>query len=140
MQQATNGNHHALALHPIPQTPLEVLTRAQRDGAQSSPQAVVEEQLIVDANNPAAERSVETGLTIATACALCADLQLLQRDTQREEQQLQQLAQWGYSFTPVVSPWPPAPSMPAMTTSPVSTWNSPAASRPMVASSHCCNS
>lgn len=88
----------------FPKLPLEVLTRAQRDGTQTNPQAVVEQQLIVDANNPAAERGVETGLTIATACALCANLQLLQRDTQREEQQLQQLAQWGYSFTPVVSP------------------------------------
>ncbi|MCW8125648.1 Y-family DNA polymerase [Microbulbifer halophilus] len=88
----------------FPKLPLEVLTRAQRDGDRKTAQAVVEEQLIVDANRPAAERGVETGLTIATACALCADLQLLQRDTRREEQQLQQLAQWGYSFTPVVSP------------------------------------
>ncbi|SFB70850.1 protein ImuB [Microbulbifer thermotolerans] len=88
----------------FPKLSLEVLTRAQHDSAQ--PQAVVEQQLIVEANRPATERGVETGLSLATACALCADLQLLQRDMQREERQLRQLAQWGYSFTPIVSTQP----------------------------------
>ncbi|WP_346837129.1 DNA polymerase Y family protein [Microbulbifer sp. SAOS-129_SWC] len=88
----------------FPKLPLEVLTRAQREAPQKCPQAVVEQQLIAGTNSAAAERGVEAGLTIATANALCADLQLLPRDTQREAQMLQQLAQWGYSFTPVVSP------------------------------------
>lgn len=87
----------------FPHLPLEVLTRAE-DGPQDTPRAVVEQYLITGSNPAAAERGVESGLSIATACALCAELKLLQRDTQREEQQLQQLAQWAYSFTPVVSP------------------------------------
>ncbi|WP_308366597.1 MULTISPECIES: DNA polymerase Y family protein [unclassified Microbulbifer] len=90
----------------FPKLPLEALTRAQRHTSKAGPRAVIEGQLIVDANAPAAERGVECGLTIATACALCADLDLLQRDIQREEQLLRELAQWGYSFTPVVSPQP----------------------------------
>ena len=88
----------------FPKLPLEVLTRAQREAPQTCAQAVVEQQLVVDANRTAAERGVEAGLTVATACALCAGLKLLPRDMQRETQMLQQLAQWGYSFTPVVSP------------------------------------
>ena len=88
----------------FPKLPLESLTRAQRGETQTCAQAVVEQQLIVDANEPASARGVESGLTIATACALCADLTLLTRDSERETQLLQELAQWGYSFTPVVSP------------------------------------
>ncbi|MEX2961326.1 DNA polymerase Y family protein [Microbulbifer sp. TYP-18] len=88
----------------FPRLPLETLTRAQHKRTETVPQAVVEKQLVVDANGPARQRGVETGLTVATACALCSDLSLLTRDTEREAQLLRELAQWGYSFTPVVSP------------------------------------
>ncbi|WP_334078752.1 Y-family DNA polymerase [Microbulbifer sp. M83] len=88
----------------FPNLPLEALTRAQQAGPDGSPRAVVEKEQVVDVNSSARERAVTGGLTIATACALCADLELLPRDTERESQLLQELAQWGYSFTPVVSP------------------------------------
>ncbi|WHI48260.1 DNA polymerase Y family protein [Microbulbifer sp. VAAF005] len=88
----------------FPRLPLEVLTRAQQQGEEALPQVVVEKQLVIDRNPAASQCGVETGLSIATASALCADLQLLQRDSQREQQELQQLAQWAYSFTPLVSP------------------------------------
>ncbi|MFA0812067.1 Y-family DNA polymerase [Microbulbifer epialgicus] len=88
----------------FPKLPLEVLTRALDKNAQTGALAVVEKQHIVECNESAGDRGVEPGLSIATACALSADLQLLERDSEREQQQLEQLAQWGYSFTPVVSP------------------------------------
>ncbi|MBY6210599.1 DNA polymerase Y family protein [Microbulbifer agarilyticus] len=87
----------------LPKLPLEALTRAHRAG-DSTPLAVAQSSLIIEANQAANSHNVEPGLSIATACAYCADLQLLERDAEREEQLLQQLAQWAYSFTPVVSP------------------------------------
>ncbi|WP_226645508.1 Y-family DNA polymerase [Microbulbifer variabilis] len=91
----------------FPKLPLEVLTRAQAEN--SPPQVVVETQLVVEHNLAAAQYGIVNGLSIATACGLCADLQLLKRDTQREQLQLQRLAQWGYSFSPVVSLQPAKP-------------------------------
>ena len=87
----------------LPKLPLEALTRAHRAG-DSTTMAVAQNSLIIEANTAANAHNVEPGLSIATACAYCTELQLLERDPQREEQLLQQLAQWAYSFTPVVSP------------------------------------
>ncbi|WP_226662612.1 Y-family DNA polymerase [Microbulbifer aggregans] len=87
----------------FPKLPLEALTRARKQG-EDSPQAVVESNLVVESNPTAEARNVTAGLSIATACAYCPALELLERDRERESQLLQQLAQWGYSFTPVVSP------------------------------------
>ncbi|KUJ84153.1 DNA repair protein [Microbulbifer flavimaris] len=88
----------------FPSLPLQALTRAQPRADDDRPLAVAEQQSIVDANPVATQRGIECGLTIATACALSADLELLPRDNEREAQLLEELAQWGYSFTPVVSP------------------------------------
>lgn len=85
-----------------------MLTRAQAEN--STPQVVVEKQLVIEHNLAAAQCGIVNGLNITTACNLCADLQLLNRDAQREQLQLQQLAQWGYSFTPVVSLQPAKPA------------------------------
>ncbi|WP_078084066.1 Y-family DNA polymerase [Microbulbifer mangrovi] len=87
----------------FPQLPLEALTRAHRAGDQT-PVAVSQGNLIQAANGAARAHNVCAGLTIPTACAYCPALELLERDRERESQLLQQLAQWGYSFTPVVSP------------------------------------
>ncbi|WP_444930062.1 Y-family DNA polymerase [Microbulbifer sp. SSSA002] len=94
----------------FPRLPLEVLTRAQQQGEKASPQVVVERQLVIDRNTAASQCGIEAGLSITTALTLCANLQLLQRDPQREQRELQQLAQWGYSFTPLVSPRPASPT------------------------------
>ena len=88
----------------FPKLPLEALTRAHRKAGDETPLAVTQSSLILEANAAAREHNVTPDLTIATACAYCPDLELLERDPQRESQMLQQLAQWGYSFTPVVSP------------------------------------
>ncbi|MBN8432286.1 DNA polymerase Y family protein [Microbulbifer salipaludis] len=87
----------------LPKLPLEALVRAHRAG-DDAPLAVTQNSLIIEANNAAYTHNIEPGLSIATACAYCAELQLLDRDREREEQLLQHLAQWAYSFTPVVSP------------------------------------
>ncbi|MFV8783625.1 Y-family DNA polymerase [Microbulbifer sp. SA54] len=87
----------------FPKLPLEALTRARKQG-EDTPLAVAEKNLIVESNPAAAARNVTAGLSIATACAYCPALELLERDLEREAQLLQQLAQWGYSFTPLVSP------------------------------------
>jgi len=87
----------------FPKLPLEVLTRALDQDIHTAYLAVIEKQLVVGCSKPACELGIEPGLSIATACALSANLQLLDRDLQREQQQLEQLAQWGYSFTPVIS-------------------------------------
>ncbi|WP_160153122.1 DNA polymerase Y family protein [Microbulbifer sp. ALW1] len=88
----------------FPRLPLEALTRAGRKDSESTPLAVTDGNLILEANATGHARNVASGLTIATACAYCPELELLERDLERETQLLQQLAQWGYSFTPVVSP------------------------------------
>ncbi|GAA5444255.1 protein ImuB [Microbulbifer sp. NBRC 101763] len=88
----------------FPKLPLEALIRAQGRDTQPGVLAVVEKQLVVQSSKTATDLGIEPGLSIATACALSADLQLLERDIQREQLQLERLAQWGYSFTPVVSP------------------------------------
>ncbi|MFD1215220.1 Y-family DNA polymerase [Microbulbifer celer] len=87
----------------LPKLPLEALARAHRAG-DSTPLAISQNNLIIEANGAARGHSIEPGLSIATACAYCAELQMLERDREREEQLLQQLAQWAYGFTPVVSP------------------------------------
>ncbi|WGL16503.1 DNA polymerase Y family protein [Microbulbifer bruguierae] len=87
----------------LPKLPLEALTRAHRAG-DTVPLAVTQSNLVIEANLAAGNHNIEPGLSIATACAYCAELQLLERDSEREEQLLRQLAQWAYSFTPVVSP------------------------------------
>ena len=87
----------------LPKLPLEALTRAHRV-TDNAAVGVVQSGLIVEANPAASAHNIEPGLSIATACAYCAELQLLERDPQREEQLLQQLAHWAYSFTPLVSP------------------------------------
>lgn len=90
----------------LPNLPLEALTRAHRAG-DSTPTAVTQSNLIQAVNPSAQAQNVVAGLTVATACAYCPELELLPRDFERESQLLQQLAQWGYSFTPVVSPRTP---------------------------------
>ncbi|TLM76975.1 Y-family DNA polymerase [Microbulbifer harenosus] len=87
----------------LPKLSLEALTRAHRAG-DTAPVAVSQSNLIIEANLAAHALNIEPGLSIATACAYCPGLQLLERDTEREAQLLQQLAQWAYGFTPVVSP------------------------------------
>ncbi|GAA5526111.1 DNA polymerase IV [Microbulbifer aestuariivivens] len=93
----------------FPSLPLQALTRAQTSTAHNNPQAVIEQQWIVAANTQAMQCGIESDLAVATARKRCPKLQLLTRDNHREKELLQELAQWAYSFTPVVSLQPSAP-------------------------------
>lgn len=67
------------------------------------PLAVVEMQLIHRANEIAQASGVEPGLGVATANALCAGLQLREREPEREAAALTQLCHWAYAITPQVA-------------------------------------
>ncbi|WP_444884069.1 Y-family DNA polymerase [Microbulbifer sp. PSTR4-B] len=86
----------------FPKLPLEALTRAQTPEEKNQPLAIVEKQIIVEANKAAFGCGVISGLSSATALNLCPDLQILSRDRGREQWQLEELALWGGSFTPMV--------------------------------------
>ncbi|WP_444919702.1 Y-family DNA polymerase [Microbulbifer sp. CnH-101-G] len=87
----------------FPKLHLEALTRAQTPEERSQPLAIVEKQIIVETNKAAFECGVIPGLSNASARNLCPGLQILHRDREREQRQLEELAQWGLSFTPMVS-------------------------------------
>jgi protein ImuB len=93
-----------LCLH-FPQLPLEVFTRSSE---QDGPLALVQDQQVVLCNKEATAQAVVAGMSTATACALAGSLRCLARDTDKEQQALQQLAQWAYRFTPASSIKPPA--------------------------------
>ncbi|WP_444889648.1 Y-family DNA polymerase [Microbulbifer sp. DLAB2-AA] len=87
----------------FPKLPLEVLIRAQTTEERSQPLAIVEKQIIVEANKVAFECGVIAGLSSAAALNLCPDLRILSRDRRREQWQMEELAQWGLSFSTMIS-------------------------------------
>ncbi|WP_444923179.1 Y-family DNA polymerase [Microbulbifer sp. DLAB2-AF] len=76
----------------FPKLPLEALTCAQTPEERSQPLAIVEKQIIVEANKAAFEFGVIAGLSITRARQLCPGLQILHRNRERELQ-LEELAQ-----------------------------------------------
>lgn len=93
-----------LALH-LPQLPLEIFTR----GAPTRrPGVTVDGQRVLLGNAEAAAAGIEPGMSLATACALVADLGAVQRNRERELAVLNQLGQWALRFTPGVVIRPPA--------------------------------
>lgn len=74
--------------------PLEII---EQDA--DRPLAVVEQQRVFLSNHDA----IESGIAIATAHALVADLVAVSRDTAREHQVLHDLALWAYQITPAVT-------------------------------------
>lgn len=88
------GREIWLCLH-FPQLALEVFETP----AQARPRAVIERQRIHTGDVP----TLQPGLALTTAYALCPDLQALERQPQRERETLQQLAHWAYQFTPAVA-------------------------------------
>ncbi|WP_445356757.1 Y-family DNA polymerase [Microbulbifer sp. ANSA002] len=83
--------------------PLEALTRAQTPEERSQPLAIVENQIIVEANKAAFKSGIISGLNSATAQNLCPDLKLLQRNREKEQRHREELALWAFSFSPKVS-------------------------------------
>ncbi|GAB2878038.1 DNA polymerase Y family protein [Microbulbifer echini] len=87
----------------FPKLSLETLTRALTSGERSQALAIVENHIIVQSNNAALEFGISPGLSTRSARIRCPNLQMLQRHKEREQRQLEALAQWGHSFTPMVS-------------------------------------
>ncbi|WP_444902933.1 Y-family DNA polymerase [Microbulbifer sp. CnH-101-E] len=87
----------------FPKLPLEAFTRAQTPRERSQPLAIVENEIIEEPNQAAFKSGVISGLSIASARNICPGLQIVHRDREREQRQLEELAQWGFSYTPMVS-------------------------------------
>lgn len=91
------GDEIWLCLH-FDRLPLELI-----DCPDGQPLAVVESQRVHCANAAARACGVEPGLAVATANALCAGLQLREREVAAEAAALAQLCHWAYAITPQVA-------------------------------------
>ncbi|WP_444910260.1 Y-family DNA polymerase [Microbulbifer sp. TRSA005] len=87
----------------FPKLPLEALTRAQTPEEKNQPLAIVEKQIIVEANKAAFKSGIISGLNSATAQNLCPNLKLLQRNREKEQRHREELALWAFSFSPKIS-------------------------------------
>lgn len=92
-----------LALH-LPLLALEAFCATLVVGAGAQPPvALIDDQRVHSVNAAAAERGVRAGLKRATALALAGDLQLADRNPQREAAALQAVAHAALVFTPAVT-------------------------------------
>jgi protein ImuB len=80
---------------------------AINEGHSSGMLALTSGNIIVMANSPAQQAGIATGMSVATAMSLCAELELRPRDSQRERQYLENIALWAYRFSGDVSLSPP---------------------------------
>lgn len=67
------------------------------------PAAVIERQIIAQANAAAKEQGIVSGQSMATALSLYPELNAIPRQPHKEQQLLQQAALWTYRFSPTVS-------------------------------------
>lgn len=77
------------------------------DSKDQQPAAVTEKHRILLGNASAAAIGIKPGITLATAQALCPEIRIFNRNTEREALALQALAYGCYCFTPTVSSAPP---------------------------------
>lgn len=92
-----------LALH-LPRLALEAFCATLGVGSGPQPPvALIDDQRVHSVNVAAAERGVRAGLKRATALALAGDLQLADRNPQREAAALQAVAHAALAFTPAVT-------------------------------------
>jgi protein ImuB len=93
-----------LALH-FRHLPLEVFTRGAQTDAQ--PVAITSGAetgaTVVAANRAAQTQGVRPGMSVSSACALAANLQLITRDTAKERATLARIAAWSLQFTSLAS-------------------------------------
>ncbi len=87
----------------FPQLSLELFNDAATRTAEPEPAAVVDNQKLLVCNRAALAAGVRPGLTPATARALCGQITIFERDTDREAQTLQRLAYSCYGFTPAIT-------------------------------------
>lgn len=95
-----------LCLH-FPRLPLDIITRGSPE-PETQALVVVQDHQVALCNDIAREHGISPGMSSATANALSASLQVLQRDSDRESTTLQQLAQWAYRYSPATSIVAPA--------------------------------
>src|SRR5688500_14131893 len=92
-----------LALH-LPLLALEAFCATLAASADTQPPvALIDDHRVHSVNAAAAERGVRAGLKRATALALAGDLQLADRNPQREAVALQAVAHAALAFTPAVT-------------------------------------
>ena len=95
-----------LALH-LPDLPLEVFARGQAQQDQQTPLAIAAGERLIVCNRSASAQGIRAELTEGAACALCADLRILQRRPGDEQAALERLAAWAMRFSDQVSVVPP---------------------------------
>ena len=92
-----------LAIH-LPQLSLEALLRGQ---VTSLPQAAIESSTSVArihaADSRAVEEGIQPGMTLAAAWARLPQLEVHERDEEREQALLLRLSAWAHTFTPTVA-------------------------------------
>jgi len=93
----------------LPSLPLEIHARSM---ATDTPLAVAEESAngrkLLLCDRRAGERGVRPGMTAASAWGICADLQILVRNSGAERKALEHIAAWSLQFTSKVSVAGPA--------------------------------
>lgn len=74
-------------------------------GVRESPEAtaVIERNLVLQANIAAIEQGIKARQSMATALSLYPELHAVERQLSREQQLLEHIAVWAYRFSPVVS-------------------------------------
>ncbi len=65
--------------------------------------AIVEQQVVLQANTTAIEMGIKAGQSMATALSLYPKLHAVERQTNREQELLEHVAVWAYRFSPLVS-------------------------------------
>ncbi len=83
--------------------PIEVFLRGLPAADQMKPVVVVERHRVQQGNARAAAIGIESGNSMDTAYTLSGQVLSFERDHDREQKALAQLAQWAYQFTPRVS-------------------------------------
>lgn len=74
----------------------------------TTPIAVLDQRCIIDTNRAAYQAGVRPGQPLTVARSLCPALQCRTPSPERMQRRLEQLALWGYRFTPEVSLAPPS--------------------------------
>ncbi len=87
--------------------PLEVFVRFGDSTEPERPVVVLERQRVMHLNQAAAKLDIQIGSSMDTAYTLADHVLAYERNADREQRSLEQLAQWAYQFTPQVCCQPP---------------------------------
>ncbi len=91
-----------LALY-VPELPLQLFADEQHAQAFAISQRKDGREVIARCNSLAQQSGVRPGMSLPAALLVCAGLRVRARDLQREQQILQDLAQWAYQFSASIS-------------------------------------